>query len=369
MIKERIISVDFLRGLTVACMILVNNPGSWEYVYRPLEHAAWNGCTPTDLVFPFFLFIVGISISYSLSVPKLSTGNHRELVLKIIKRAFLLVLIGLVLNLGLESTLSDFRIPGVLQRIAIVFLAAALLFLKTSARTQKIISIVLLTGYWLLLTLVPVPGFGAANLEPGTNLSAWLDHAILGDHVWRFTKTWDPEGILSTLPAIVSALTGVLAGSWLRSDREKQEKALRLFVVGNLMIVAGLFWGLFFPINKSLWTSSFVLYTSGIAMSALAVSYWLLDLVQYKKYTTPFLAFGSNAITAYVLSEMLAKVLYSVHVTMWGGEMTLKEVLFRGFYNEGMNPYFLSFVLAIGWVLLIWVPVQMMYKRRVFIKI
>lgn len=369
MIKERIISVDFLRGLTVACMILVNNPGSWEYVYHPLEHAIWNGCTPTDLVFPFFLFIVGISVSYSLSVPKLSTGNHSELVLKIIKRAMILFLIGLLLNLGLDSTFESFRIPGVLQRIAIVFLVVALLFLKTSSATQRIVSIVILISYWLLLTLIPVPGIGAANLEPGTNLSAWLDHAILGNHVWRFTKTWDPEGLLSTLPAIVSGLIGVLAGTWLKSNRDKQEKVLRLFVVGNVMIVAGLLWGMFFPINKSLWTSSFVLYTSGIAMNGLAVSYWLLDLVQYKKCTTPFLAFGSNAITAYVLSELLAKVLDSITVTMSGEEMSLKEVLFRVLYQEGMNPYFLSFVLAIGWVLLIWIPIHSMYKRRVFIKI
>jgi predicted acyltransferase len=366
---ERIVSVDFLRGLTVAGMILVNNPGSWESIYSPLEHAHWNGCTPTDLVFPFFLFIVGISISYSLSVAKTFPAEHKAVVLKIVKRSLILFLLGLLLNIGLESTFETFRIPGVLQRISVVFLFSAILFLKTSVRTQIILSMILLIGYWFLMTVIPVPGIGAANLEVGTNLSAWLDRRILGQHVWSFSKTWDPEGILSTLPAIVSGLIGVLAGTWLKSDAEKSEKVLKIFIAGNVLIVAGLFWGLCFPINKSLWTSSYVLYTSGIALNGLAISYWLFDIVGWRKYTTPFLAFGSNAIAAYMMSELLAKVLYSVRVQYSGQSVSLKEALYQSLLSDWMNPTFLSFVLAVGWVLLIWIPIHQMHKKKIFIKV
>lgn len=366
---ERIVSVDFLRGLTVAGMILVNNPGSWEFIYSPLEHASWNGCTPTDLVFPFFLFIVGISISYSLSVARTSPEEHKTIILKIIKRSLILFALGLLLNIGLESTFATFRIPGVLQRIAIVFFFSALLFLKTSVRTQVILSVVLLIGYWLLMSLIPVPGVGPANLEPGTNLSAWLDRQVLGEHVWRFSKTWDPEGILSTLPAIVSGLIGVLAGTWLKSALDKNEKALKIFVAGNALIVAGLLWGLCFPINKSIWTSSYVLYTSGIALNGLAVSYWLFDIIGWRKYTSPFLAFGSNAITAYMLSELLAKVLYSVPVQYSGNRVSLKGAIFQSLSFDWVSPEFLSFVLALGWVILIWIPIHQMYKKKIFIKV
>ncbi len=369
MIKpERIVAVDFLRGLTVAGMILVNNPGSWAYIYSPLQHSAWNGCSPTDLVFPFFLFIVGISISYSLSVAKASTGSQKEVIFKIIKRSVILFLLGLLLNFIPDFDFSTVRIPGVLQRIALVFLFSALLFLKTSVRTQLIISFSLLILYWLLMTLIAVPGIGPANLEPGTNLSAWLDYLLLKNHLWNYSKTWDPEGILSTVPAIVSGLLGVLAGTWLKSEANNKDKVIRLFVAGNSILLLALAWDMVFPINKSLWTSSFVLYTSGIALNGLAICYWLIDIQEYKKFTKPFIAFGSNAIAAYMLSEIIGKVIYSI-VELNGKRIAIKEIIFQFLSVDGMNPQFLSFVLALVWVTLIWIPINWMYKKKIFVKV
>ena len=365
---ERIISVDFLRGLTVAAMILVNNPGSWQHIYTPLEHSTWNGCTPTDLVFPFFLFIVGISISYSLSVPKTSTDNQSELVIKVIRRAVILFLLGLFLNFLSEFSFSTLRIPGVLQRIAIVFLVSALLFLKTSPRAQLIVSCVLLISYWLLMTLVPVPGIGIPNLEPSTNLGAWLDYSLLENHLWKYSKNWDPEGILSTLPAIASGLIGVITGNWLKTETDKKDKIIYLFAAGNLMILVALAWDMIFPVNKSLWTSSFVLFTSGIALNALAVCYWRIDVQNFKKYTQPFIAFGSNAIMAYMLSEVLANLLYrSVEI---GGQMvSIKDFVFQALSANWINLKFLSLVLALAWVALIWLPINWMYKKKILIKV
>jgi predicted acyltransferase len=370
MIKpERIVAVDFLRGLTVVAMILVNNPGSWEYIYPPFQHSQWNGCTPTDLVFPFFLFIMGISISYSLDTLKYSTDNQSELVLKIIKRSIILFLLGLLLNIIPDFDFSSLRILGVLQRIAIVFFVSALLFLKTSVRTQIIVSVLLLISYWIIMTVLPVPGIGAANLKPGTNLSAWLDNTLLKGHLWRNTKTWDPEGLLSTFPAIVSGLTGVLTGTWLKTNKDKRDKIIYLFVVANGLIMLGLAWDMVFPINKSLWTSSYVLYTSGIALTTVALCFWLIDVMDYKKYTGIFIAFGSNAIVAYISAELLAKLFYSIKINYNGATTNLKSALFERLSSDSVNPSFLSFVLALLWVAIIGLPISWMYKKKVFIKV
>ena len=366
--QERIIAVDFLRGLTVAGMILVNNPGSWSNIYLPMQHSSWNGCTPTDLVFPFFLFIVGISVSYSLNAARSSGANQTIFVVKIIKRASILFLLGLVLNFIPDFDLGSLRIPGVLQRIAIVFLFSALLFLKTSVRTQLLVSISVLMLYWLIMTLVPVPGIGVSSLESETNLSAWLDYKLLTNHLWKYTKTWDPEGILSTLPALISGLIGVLAGSWLKSDSEQKDKVIRLFVVGNSLIVIALVWDMIFPINKSLWTSSFVLYTSGIAMVVLAICYWLIDIQSYSRVIKPVVAFGSNAIAAYIISELLAKVFYFT-IMVNANSISIKDALFQYLSFDWVNLKFLSFVLALVWLILIWIPINWMHKKKIFIKV
>ena len=213
----RLLSLDVFRGLTVAAMLLVNNPGDWGHIYPPLEHAPWNGCTPTDLIFPSFLFIVGVSIAYALGTARQDAARHPALLARIVKRAAILFGLGLLIALEPRFDFATVRVMGVLQRIALVFLVCGVVFVKTGWRTQVGLLVTVLVGYAVLLQLVPVPGIGPANLAPATNLGAWLDRAVLGEaHLWRTAKTWDPEGLLGTLPAVGTGLLGMLAGQWLR---------------------------------------------------------------------------------------------------------------------------------------------------------
>jgi predicted acyltransferase len=362
---ERLSAVDFLRGLTVAAMILVNNPGDWSHIYPPFQHAHWNGCTPTDLIFPFFLFIVGISISISFRKAK-ETKPDTAVYLKIFKRSLILFALGLFLNGFPYFDFSTLRIAGVLQRIALVFCVAAILYLKCSKKTLVIISGTLLVLYWIIMCFLPVPGQGFPSLEPETNMGAWLDRLIMPGHLWKYSLTWDPESLLGTLPAIVTALAGILTGQWLQSEKDNKEKVIGLFLAGSALVVGGLIWDSFFPINKSLWTSSFVLYTAGIALNTLAFCYYYFDVVKIKKgWTEPFLAFGSNAITAYFIAELLARITDVISVS----DSSLKGWIFENLFASWLNSYNASLAMAIVWVILLWIPLHQMYKRKVFIKI
>ena len=326
---ERLLSLDFFRGLTVAAMILVNNPGSWGHIYAPLAHAEWHGCTPTDLVFPFFLFIVGVSIAYAMGSKKLDVSSHNKTMLKALKRALTLFGLGLLLAIfprnfstfDLVDSLSNLRIPGVLQRIGVVFFISSIIFLKASEKNIFRIIILILVSYWALMTFVPVPGVGYPNLEKETNLGAWLDRTILTEaHLWKSAKTWDPEGILSTLPAIATGLFGVLVGVYLkRKEIDSSTKIAWLFSVGVLATLAGLFWDLQFPINKALWTSSYVLYTGGLATIVLALSYWIIDVNKYNRFTKPFVVYGVNAITVFFLSGLMPRLVNMIKIKQTDG--------------------------------------------------
>lgn len=373
----RLLSLDFFRGLTVAAMILVNNPGSWSHIYAPLAHAEWNGCTPTDLIFPFFLFIVGVSISFALGSKK-DHQKHSTLIMTALKRALILFGLGLFLSLfprvftePLEA-FKTVRIPGVLQRIAVVFFVSALIFIKTTEKTQLRTLIGLLVGYWILMTFIPVPGVGYANLEKETNLGAWLDRTLLTEaHLWRSAKTWDPEGILSTLPAIGTGLFGVLIGSWLRrKDKPDAVKISWMFSIGLLAVILGLIWDLFFPINKALWTSSFVLYTGGLATLGLALSYWLIDVQGYKKGTTPFVVYGVNAITVFFLSGLIPRILAMIKVKMPDGSETgAREWMYQIFFTPYFSPINASLAGAITFIL-IWLAILWwMHSRKIIIKV
>ena len=279
LVKTRLLSLDFFRGITVAAMILVNNPGDWGHIYAPLEHAEWNGCTPTDLIFPFFLFIVGVAIAYALGSKKDAGTDQRKLVGRIIRRALIIFGLGFVLALIFPvffdplKAFKTVRIMGVLQRIAIVYLITALIFLKTSRKIQFRIFIGVLVLYWVLMMFVPVPGVGYPNLEKETNLGAWIDRGLLGTpHLWKEAITWDPEGLLGTIPAVGTCLFGVLIGTWLkRKDKDESTKVAWMFTWGLAAVIAGLLWDLEFPINKALWTSSYVLYAGGLATMGLSV--------------------------------------------------------------------------------------------------
>lgn len=361
--KDRLLSLDVFRGLTIAAMILVNDPGSWSYVYAPLLHAKWHGCTPTDLIFPFFLFMVGMAVS--LGKPK--TGVDRKLVTrKILKRSLYLFLIGLFLNGFPYFELSTFRIPGVLQRIALVFLAIALMHHYIKDRVQIIVGGILLVGYWIIMDFVPVPGIGAANLEPETNFAAWFDRLFLSGHMWRLSETWDPEGLLSTLPAVVTGLLGVFTGKLLFTAENKSQGLSQIFVLGNVLLGVALGWDMIFPINKSLWTSSFVLYTGGIAMNFYGVLFWLLDIKKFRsKLTFPFEVFGSNAITAYALSGVLASLFGIIPLA----DSSIHQVLYDGLVGIFGDYYFASFVYAIGFVTLCYLPILLLYRKKIFIKV
>jgi predicted acyltransferase len=377
--KERLLSLDFFRGLTVASMILVNNPGSWGHIYPPLEHAEWNGCTPTDLVFPFFLFIVGVSIAYAMSSKKSDKSAHKILLIKAVKRAFTLYLLGFILAIfprniaeySFLETLKTVRLAGVLQRIAVVYLISTFLFIKFQPKTLFRILIFTLLSYWALMTFVPVPGVGAANLEKETNLAAWLDRTILTEaHLWKQAKTWDPEGLLSTLPAIGTCLFGILVGLYLKKKEiESATKIAWLFSIGLICAILGLIWDLQFPINKSLWTSSYVLYTGGLATLFLSLSYWLIDVQGYKKFTQPFVVYGVNAITVFFVSGLIPRLF-----NMYKVEYKEKSIgLLTYAYQAGIAPYFspinASLVYALLFVFFWYLILLWMFKKNIIIKV
>ncbi|MFC6996540.1 acyltransferase family protein [Rufibacter roseus] len=365
----RLRSLDVFRGITVLAMILVNNPGNWGKIYPPLKHAAWHGCTPTDLVFPFFLFIVGVSIAYALSGKKLQPETHNKTLLRIVRRGLTLFALGLFLALFPTFDFTTVRIPGVLQRIGVVFIIAAALFLKTERKTQITVLAVLLVGYWLLMMFVPVPGIGEANLQPTTNMAAWVDNSLLPGHLWKFSKVWDPEGVLSTLPAVATALIGVLVGQWLKKIGDAGNKIAWLMVWGVICTCAGLIWDLHFPINKSLWTSSFVLYTAGLAMLGLGLCYWLIDVKGYRRFTTPFLVYGVNAITVFFLSGLIPRIMAMIKVDTPTGEVDSKTWLYETFYTPALSPYNASLAWALTWIAFWMVILYIMYRKNIIIKV
>ncbi len=359
--KTRLVSLDVYRGMTIAAMILVNNPGSWGAVYAPLQHADWHGATPTDWVFPFFLFIVGAAITFAIGSSREAGVSRALLVRKILRRSLIIFAIGLFLSAYPCFDLSNLRIPGVLQRIALVYGAAALLFLWLNPRQLLLAGIACLLAYWGLMTLVPVPGGYAPNLDPSTNLGAWLDRSLLGTHLWSKSKTWDPDGLLSTVPAIATCISGILAGAWLRTDKDQYEKVAGMMVVGAVLLVLGLVWDTVFPINKQLWTSSYVLYTSGIGLLLFAVVYWWVDIKGHKWGTVPFIVFGMNAIAVFTLSGLLARTFNVTGLQKW-----LWQSVFEPAFA---SPFNASLAHAVTHVLLLLGIAWILYAHRIFIKV
>jgi len=345
-------------------MVLVNNPGTWRAVYPPLRHAEWNGWTPTDLIFPFFLFIVGVAIPLALG-PRLAAGEGRAYILaKIVRRSAIIFVLGLILHAVSSMDLATIRIPGVLQRIAVCYLVAALLFVTTSERTQVALAVLALVGYWAALTLVPVPGFGVGDLGKEGNLAAWIDRSLFGPHIWRIGRVYDPEGLLSTVPAIVTTLLGVFTGRWIRVARPAGATVRGLLYVGVVGIVFGLLWGRWFPINKSLWSSSYVVFTGGAALVALALLYWLIEIEDSRWWTPPFVALGVNALAVFFLSTLLAIMLARVRLSVAGGSMRpLQAVLFDTLFA----PWGPATLASLAWALanvLLWLLVMWPFFRK-----
>jgi predicted acyltransferase len=362
--SRRLVSLDVFRGLTVAGMVLVNNPGTWRAVYAPLRHADWHGWTPTDLIFPFFLFIVGVAIPLALG-RRLADGEPSgRIVLRIVRRSAIIFALGLVLHTVSNPDPATIRIPGVLQRIAVCYLVAAVLFVTTSWRAQLGWAAVALLGYWAALTLVPVPGFGAGDLGKEGNIAAWLDRALLGRHIWRIGRVYDPEGILSTVPAVATTLFGMFAGRWIRSMPVPAIMARGLALAGVALTGAGLLWGRWLPINKSLWSSSYAVFTAGAALLVLAFCYWLIEIKRSRWWTRPFAALGVNALAVFFLSTLLAILLARVHVTAGDGRLrTLQPMLF----DAAFAPWAPAMAASLAWALanvLLWLLITWALDRR-----
>jgi len=356
----RLLSVDALRGLTVAAMVLVNNPGTWSAVYAPLQHAPWHGWTPTDMVFPFFLFVVGVSIPLALG-PALerSAGG---LSLRVLRRAAVIFALGLLIHALPFFPLADLRIPGVLQRIAVCYLLAALLVLATGGprgwRAQAVVAGALLVGYWLLMTRVAAPGHVAGDLSPEGNLSGYVDRLVLGTrHIWQASRVYDPEGILSSLPATATTLMGVLAGHWLRAGQSSARPAARtvggLAAGGLAASVLGWLWGLSFPVNKALWTSSYALLMAGLAALALAACHWVIEARGRRGWAVPFAVLGVHALTLFFLSSLIAKLLFILRVGAGGPRV--QSWLFAHLFAPWASPVNASLAYALAYVALWWV--------------
>ncbi len=377
--SQRLLSLDVFRGITIAGMVLVNNPGSWASVYAPLRHAQWNGWTPTDLIFPFFVYIVGVALTYSFGKLLERGATRAELMLKACKRFAMIFAMGLAIagfaspeGLFTGYQLEHIRVPGVLQRIAVAYLVTSAIYLYTKSwKSRAVWGAAILLAYWALMALVPVPGVGAPDFSgPGKNISNWLDLRVIGpDHVYPGTAPWDPEGLLSTMGAIGTCIIGSLGGQLLRARRSPEEKTNGLFVMGTLLLAAGLMWGGVFPINKSIWTSSYVLFAGGFASIFLALCYWTADAQGWRWWTKPFVVYGTNALALYFLSAIVTRLILWVIPSPAGGDEHFKEWLYRTAFVPFFSPINASLAWALFYVLA-WLGIMwVFYSRKIFIKV
>jgi predicted acyltransferase len=423
MVKERLISLDVFRGLTILLMTIVNNPGDWGHVFPPLLHAEWHGCTPTDLVFPFFIFIMGVAVPLAMPDKRYDDTTFNKILIRSLRMlclgiffnyfgkiqffglegipllifrllitiavgyalmgsfsskiknilAFSILFIYLILAYSGIEAYHDVRLPGVLQRIAVVYFVISLLYLKTSQKTQIITGGLLLTGYWAVMTLIPVPGIGEANLDKGTNLASWLDSILLKGHMYSGTITWDPEGVLSTIPSIVNGIIGLLIGQLLQQKTAKSNIAKKMAMTGIALIIGGLLWNIIFPINKSIWTSSYVLYTTGLATTTLSILYYLIDIAEYKKGFKLFLIWGVNPMIVFFASQIIPQALVMIHFEnphKTGEQINLLSYL----YGYGIAPFFSNPMMAslagalvyvAIWTFILWI----FYRNKLIFKV
>jgi len=374
--RERLLSLDVFRGATMASMLLVNNPGDWDNLYSQLDHAAWNGWTFTDLIFPFFLWIVGVAIPLSMG-RRLEKGEPRSAeVWRILRRSAILIGIGLLLNGFPRYDFSTIRYPGVLQRIGVCYLFASLIFLNTGIRGQVLTIVGLLGGYWLLMAFMPVPGWGHGILSEHGNFSEFVDTLVLSGHTWRETKTYDPEGVISTLPAIATVLFGIMAGRLLKSREAAADKTAWLFVAGNFLLLLGLIMNHWLPINKKLWTSTYSVFMAGLAFNIFAITYWLVDVKGYKTWAKPLATYGMNAITVFVLTGLLGRLSTVISVGQANGRpVLLKTWLFghiKAVFEQVAGPLATpknsSLVYALMYVTLMYGVAWVMYRRKWFVR-
>jgi predicted acyltransferase len=366
----RLVSLDVFRGIAIAFMILINNLGG-DTNYPILLHADWNGLTLADVFFPFFLFIVGAAIPYSLGRKLENNESKKSIFLRIIRRAIILFALGVFINGFPYFNLSTLRVMGVLQRIALCYLITSIIYLTLNRRKQISITVLFMVVYWMLMTLVPVPGYGPGVLERQGNLAAYVDNLVLGPgHLWGSLGTWDPEGLLSTIPAIATTMLGLLAGEHLRTNRTPKYKSTALLVLGAFLIAVGALWNLVFPINKSLWTSSFVALTGGLAFIVLDFCYYIFDFKKYVSWAKPLIIFGLNSIVAYVSTEIINLTLMYANVTLSDGTyLSLKSLIYEQLFASWAGPLNGSLLYGVAF-LLFWLGIMaILYKQRIFIRV
>ena len=365
----RLVSLDAFRGATIALMVLVNNAGSGRDSYRQLEHAPWHGWTITDTVFPSFVWIVGVAITLSLG-KRLAGGVPRSLLMaQVARRAAVLFALGLAVYAFPHFDLGTQRILGVLQRIAICYLIAAAIYLFTGIRGQILWIAGLFAAYWMMMTLIPVPGFGPGRLDVAGNFAHYIDARVLGAHNYANTKTWDPEGLVSTLPAIATALFGILAGRILRLRRPLAERTTWLFVTGSLLLASGLICTVWLPINKKLWTDSFALFMAGLDFIVFAIFAWFIDGLGWHKPARPLVVFGMNAIALYMVSEGLAEFLDAVRVNAAGGPVSLQAYIYRACFVPLASPANASLLYSLAFVAAIYAVAYFLYRRGWFLRV
>ncbi len=359
-LPQRLVSLDAFRGAVIALMVLVNTPGDGRHTYGPLQHAEWNGWTITDVVFPSFVWIVGVAITLSLGKRLAAGASKMQLMQGVLRRASIIYLLGLLVYLFPEFDFSRMRVLGVLQRIAICYLIASAIYLTTRVRGQLIWIASLLTGYWLIMKFAPVPEYGAGYLDVQRNFAHYVDRIVLGAHNYAHTKTWDPEGIVSTLPAIATALFGVLAGEIIALRHQVSKRAMWLLAAGAGLIVAGLICDQWLPINKKLWTSSFALFMAGLDFTLFSGFLIVADGMGYKRYFQPLVIMGMNAISIYMASEILDTLLSMMKVRQW---------IYENVFLPIASPMNASLLFAICYVLLMFAIAFVMYRRRWFVRI
>ncbi|WP_020656016.1 acyltransferase family protein [Massilia niastensis] len=374
----RLTSLDAFRGFTIAAMVLVNNPGDWGKLYPQLAHAKWHGWTFTDTIFPFFLFIGGVAMALSLGRLAAGGADRPRLLLKLAKRAALIFLIGFLLNLIPRFDFDAVRIPGVLQRIALCTMLAAPLVVYLGWRGQLAAIALLLTLYSVLMLAVPVPGIGAGVLEPGKDVGAWIDRALLDGHLWVQAKTWDPEGLLSTLPALCSQLFGVLAGRLLLARIPRAEQTIWLLLGGLACLALGsTLDALLMPINKSLWTPSYCLLMTGWAALAFAAFLWLLDANPHAAlrervaaWSKPFVIYGMNALFIFAFSGFVAKMLGFIKLAQPdGSQLSLGRAIYAPIAALPLGPVNTSLLYAIAFNACMFGIAWIMWRRRWFVKV
>lgn len=374
-VQTRLISLDVLRGITIAFMILVNNNGDERFAYWPLKHALWNGWTPTDLVFPTFLFVAGVSLVFSFESRLAKGASRGSLLLHALRRSIILFALGLVVNGFPFFHLLTLRIYGVLQRFAVCLFIASAIYLYTKSKskvaTLVTVLVVALIGYWIIMRWIPVPGYGLPTrdiplLDKDANWVAYLDRHIFPGRLYEGTR--DPEGLLSNLPALGTALLGMLTAIWLRAKKSTQTKFIGILVAAIAGLLLGKIWGHWFPINKKLWTSSYVLFAAGWSLLGLSICYWLIEIKKWSRgWTFPWVVFGSNAIAAYVFSELLPSLLGDVHVG--SKHHSLGQVIYEHAFGLVPDKAFGSLLYSLCYVAVCFIPVLILYRKKIFIKI